>query len=82
MARWIANYMIATLDGGMRSTTRFIEAEDQAEAKRMAGEQGPEDAEFMVTVGLYSDEAFLGQTKVQATGKVKGIARRLKLTED
>jgi hypothetical protein len=82
MARWIASYMIATLDGGMRSTTRFIEADDHAEAKRLAGEQGPDDVEFMVTVSLHSDEAFLGQTKAEATGKVKGIARRLKSTED
>jgi hypothetical protein len=36
----------------------------------------------MVTVSLHSDEAFLGQTKAEATGKVKGIARRLKSTED
>jgi hypothetical protein len=82
MARWIANYMIATLDGGMRSTTRLVEADDHAEAMRMAGEMGPEDTEFMVTVSLLSDETFLGQTKATATGKVKGIARRLKMTED
>ncbi|MBI5120208.1 MAG: hypothetical protein HZA67_04340 [Rhodospirillales bacterium] len=82
MARWIANYMIATEDGGMRSTTRFIEAESQAEARLLAGGLGPDDVEFMVTVSLHSDEAYLGQTKVQATGKAKGIARRLKSTED
>ncbi len=82
MARWIASYMIATEDGGMRSTTRFIEAADQAEAKRLAGALGPDGVEFMVTVSLHSDEAYLGQTKVQAAGKVKGIARRLKMAED
>lgn len=82
MARWIANYMIATIDGGMRSSIRYFEAVDYAEAKRIAGRQGPDDAEFMVTVSLHSDESFLGQTKAQATGKVKGVARRLKSTED
>jgi len=82
VARWIANYLIATEDGGMRSTLRNIEAADHAEAMLRAGEQGPGDTEFMVTVSLHSDETFLGQTKAQATGKVKGVARRLKATED
>jgi hypothetical protein len=72
--RWIAQYMIDNGYGGVRLTTRVVLAATLEEAKSQAGERGPQ-GDFIVTVRAETAEEFLGQSKADMTGQLKGVKR-------
>jgi hypothetical protein len=72
--RWIAQYLIDDGYGGVRMTTRVVLAATLVEAKALAAERGPE-GDFILTVRAETPEEYLGQSRADIEGQLKGIKR-------